>query len=149
MFFCTIDLAYLHTFLSMKTAPQYTCEWFLMSETDAGKWDAVFENRSSYTKAVHNEVKVWVGANIVRWQSEKPDWFDIGMIADDLLPEGVLQAASGAARITRKNTTLALVMCRDRSNERSHRRSQAQPQSGRSRDRVRIIPIGSVPIDRP
>jgi len=41
IFFRTIDLKYLKTFFSRKTAPQYTCELYLTSEEDATKFQSI------------------------------------------------------------------------------------------------------------
>ena len=47
---------------------------------------------------MHEQVKDWVTANIDRWKEDKPDWFKIEMIPDDLLPEIVLEAEGGHNR---------------------------------------------------
>jgi len=52
----------------------------------------------SYTKSIHEEVRTWVAGNIRRWQLEKPPFFKIDMIPNDLLPEDVLEAEGGARR---------------------------------------------------
>ena len=72
-FFCSIDSNYFMTFFGTKTAAQYTCELFLTSEADSAKFRSVFHNRISYSKAVHEEVRVWVTANILRWKTEGED----------------------------------------------------------------------------
>jgi len=97
-FFCTIDLSYLSTFFGTKTASQYTCEYFLTSTEDFQKWDAVFENRIDYTKSIHEDVKVWVAENVSEWKEEKPDWFNLSMFPDDLLPRDVLADLGGSKR---------------------------------------------------
>jgi len=97
-FFCTIDLSYLGTFFGTKTAPQYTCEYFSTSKEDFQKWDAVFENQLSYTTSIHNDVRTWVSDNIVRWQQERPQFFKIEMIPDDLLPRSIFEAEGGVNR---------------------------------------------------
>jgi len=71
IFFCTIDLAFVKTFFTRTTAPQYTCELFETSVVDAAKFRAAFKNRLSYTESVHEEAKEWVENNIARWQREK------------------------------------------------------------------------------
>ena len=74
VFFCSVDLSYLPTFFSRKTAPQYTSELFLNSK-DSSKFQAAFNTRLQYTNSVHGEVKEWVGANITRWKEENEEWF--------------------------------------------------------------------------
>jgi len=105
VFFCTIDLTYSGTFFGKKTAPQYTCEYFQTSTEDFQRWDAVFENRISYTKAIHEEVKQWIANSITQWMNEKPAWFKIEMIADKLLPQDVLSAEGGTNRVRESNWT--------------------------------------------
>ena len=69
VFFATIDTRFLKTFFGTKTAPQYTCEYFLTSKEDFQRWDTVFENRLSYTRSIHTKVKEWIAENIYRWQA--------------------------------------------------------------------------------
>jgi len=59
-FFCTIDLKFIGTFFTTKTAPQYACELYRSSESDFQKWDSIFTNRIEYSTMVHEEVKIWV-----------------------------------------------------------------------------------------
>jgi len=86
VFFATIDMRFLKTFFGTKTAPQYTCEYFLTSKEDVHRWDMVFGVRNNYTKSIHAKVKEWVADNIDNWQTEKPDWFKIEMVPDEFLP---------------------------------------------------------------
>jgi len=108
IFFCTIDLSYLSTFFGTKTAPQYTCEYFLTSKGNFQKFDAIFYNRIEYTKSIHSKVKEWVAENIDQWRRDQPDWFKIEMIPDEFLPKDVLEAEGGAKRrrssVSLKNT---------------------------------------------
>ena len=97
-FFCTIDLRYLGTFFGTKTAPQYTCDYFLTSTEDFQKWDAVFENRLIYITSIHKEVKTWVADSVARWKYFRPPFFKVEMIPDDLRPAEVLVAEGGATR---------------------------------------------------
>jgi len=97
-FFLTIDKKYIKTFFGKKTAPQYTCELFSTSVEDSAKFRAVYKNRISYTKAVHDDVQVFVSNNIVRWMAEKPKWFKIEKIDDDFLTADLFEAQGGAQR---------------------------------------------------
>ena len=90
-FFCIIDISYLGTFFRTQTAPQYTCEWYLTNVEDSKRWDAVFENRLSYSKSIHGDIKVWVAANIDRWKEDRPAWFNIELIPDEFLTEAVIE----------------------------------------------------------
>ena len=98
VFFCMIDLSYVNTFFDTKMAPQYTVELYRTSEEEYNKFDAAFSNRSSYTKDIHGEVADWVRRNISRWRADKPEWFKIEMIPDDLLPDNVLEEEGGTRR---------------------------------------------------
>ena len=104
LFFCTIDLSFVNTFIGMKTGPQLTCERFKETEIDESKFRAAFENRSSYTKSIHDEVRTWVAENIAGWIEEKPDWFNIDLIPNDMLPDEVLESEGGAARKRRRSS---------------------------------------------
>jgi len=98
-------MSYLGTFFGTTTASQYTCELFSTSEQDFQRLDAVFTNRLSYTNNEHEQVKVWVAANIDRWRADKPDWFKIKTIQDDLLPNDVVGAEGGK---NRKRSTVSI-----------------------------------------
>jgi len=97
-FFCSIDLDFLHTFTSTKTAPQYVQDLFLTSEFDLEKFDAAFTTQESYTRAIKAEVRAWVAANIEEWKRKKFDWFKLEMIPDEFLPRDLLEAEGGAKR---------------------------------------------------
>jgi len=82
----------------MKTGPQYACQLFETEDNDAEKYSTVFETRIAYTKNILERVKDWVAANIDRWTVDKPDWFKIEMIPDNLLPDNVFEAEGGHNR---------------------------------------------------
>ena len=104
-FFCTINLSFLNTFAGTKTGPQYTCERFnKTSESDEINFGVVFRNRLSYTKSIHGEVRTWVAENIARWIEEKPDWFNVDLIPNDMLPDEVLESEGGASRKRRRSS---------------------------------------------
>ena len=104
-FFCTIDLSFLNTFIGIANGPQYTCKRFnKTSESDEINFGIVFGNRLSYTKSIHGEVRTWVGENIAGWIEEKPDWFNIDLIPNDMLPDEVLESEGGAARKRRRSS---------------------------------------------
>ena len=104
-FFCTIDLSFLNTFIGIANGPQYTCKRFnKTSESDEINFGIVFGNRLSYTKSIHGEVRTWVGENIAGWTEEKPDWFNIDLIPNDMLPDEMLESEGGAARKRRRSS---------------------------------------------
>ena len=107
-FFCTIDLSFANTFIGIKTGPQLACERFKETEIDESKFRVAFKIRSSYTESIHDKVRTWVGENIAGWREEKPDWFNIDLIPNDMLPEEVLLSEGGAARKRRSSSTIFL-----------------------------------------
>jgi len=106
IFFCTIDLSYLNTFFGTMTAPQYTCMLYKTAEDDSQRWDAAFTNRFQYTTKIHSEVKEWVALKIERWKVDKPDFFNIEMIPDELLPKEVFETEGGKYRRRRSSVSL-------------------------------------------
>jgi len=119
-FFCTINLSYLNTFFGSKTGPQYACELYLTGEDDFQKFDAIFTVRIQYTKSIHEKVKEWVAENIDKWKRERPDWFKIEMIPDELLPKNVLEAEGGAKRRRSSVSLREIVGLREASVGRVH-----------------------------
>jgi len=120
IFFCMTDLSYLNTFFGSMTAAQYTCELYLTSKDDFQKFDAIFTNRIQYTKKIHEEVKLWVATNIGQWRMERPDWFKIEMIPDELLPKDVFRAEGGAKRRRSSVSLREMVGLREASVGRVH-----------------------------
>ena len=102
VFFSSIQLSYLPTFFGTMTGPQYACQFFLTSEYDYQKFDAMFDTNISYTKTIHDEV--WVAANVERWNLEKPTWYNIDVIPDKFLPRDVYVVQGGASRSRRRNS---------------------------------------------
>ena len=104
-FFCTIDLGFLNTFIGIANGPHYACERFNKTgKSEEMNFGIVFGIRLSYTKSIHEEVRTWVGGNIAGWIEEKPDWFNIDLIPNDMLPDEVLESEGGAARKRRKSS---------------------------------------------
>ena len=63
-----VDRSYLHTFYDLQTGPESVIERFLLAEDDFSRYDAAFQNRSSYTKPIRGQIKAWVADNIDRWR---------------------------------------------------------------------------------
>ena len=103
-FFCTIDLSFANTFIGIETAPACCIAGYQDCKTDSGRFAWVFGARLSYTKPIHDEVRTWVAENIAGWKEEKPDWFNIELIPDDMLPDEVLESEGGAARKRRRSS---------------------------------------------
>ena len=99
VFFFTVNSAYIHTFFSLVTAPQYISELFTAEGTgDKEKFKIAFRTRKSYTISIHDKIKQWVASNITDWRRDKPDWFHIEDIADEFLPASIITAEGGAKR---------------------------------------------------
>jgi len=112
VFFCTIDLAYIATFFSTKTGPQYVCEQFqTSSENESARFEAVFNNRLSYTKSIEGDVKEWVAEKIDNWTAEKPSWFKIEMIPASFLPREVRRPSEQGRLNTRRGNHAAYSNC--------------------------------------
>ena len=62
---------------------------FQESRTDEALADAIFPNSRRLWCSIEEEVKIWVESNWIRWNAEKPKWFDESMrnrIPIDLIP---------------------------------------------------------------
>ena len=84
----SIDLRFAKTFYSMQTGAQFIVERFVTSDSDLVKFDAIFMNRLSFTKPIHEEVKGWVAGSIERWRVENEEWFEENLIPKEMLPNG-------------------------------------------------------------
>jgi len=106
-FFCTIDLSYIFTFFSIERGPAWVVRRFKEEGAkDSQKFDVIFDNNLDYSKPVHGEVKEWIAANIDRWRSEMPEWFQVEIIPDEFLPKEVFEAEGGAKRRRRSSVSL-------------------------------------------
>ena len=91
--------------IGTKTGPQYTVAPYHEMDEDSLKFNAVFINRIEYARSVHDDVREWVAANIDRWKEDKPDWFKIETIPDNLLPNEIVEAEGGK---NRKRSTVSI-----------------------------------------
>ena len=98
VFFCTIDLAYLHTFFSTQTPQQFVISNFKNRDSDYGKFDAAFDNEIGLSRPIHGEIKQWIKENIQQWRDETPAWFKVELIPDEFLPVEIYEAEGGARR---------------------------------------------------
>jgi len=90
LFLCSINLEYIDTFYSAKTAQKYAVELFLECKEDFQRFEVVTMRRPTFFDEIHDEVKLWVAENIDGWVRDCPPWFDISDIHDDLLPTHTL-----------------------------------------------------------
>jgi hypothetical protein len=83
----TIDPDYLHTFWQPMTAKQFTIMVFRNADTDEKK-AIIFKRQFHVWRSIEGEVRTWVHANFVRWETEKPVWWTKKVIQK--IPEEVL-----------------------------------------------------------
>ena len=62
------------------------------------RFDAAFTNRRSYINGLEEEVRVWLGGDIDRFQLEQPEWWKIDLVGDEFLPSLAIEAEGGARR---------------------------------------------------
>ena len=79
-------------------ASQFAVSGFLDSKGDEAKFAWAFQNRISYMKSIHQDVKTWVSENIEKWRIEEEEWFSIEQLPDEFLPLNVLREEGGASR---------------------------------------------------
>jgi hypothetical protein len=90
VFFFNIKRKYLSTFYSLQRGKDLTVQRFRDSADDASKAESIFSNSKHHWESIEEEVKSWVEANWVKWEEEKPDWFDETMrakMAVEYIPE--------------------------------------------------------------
>ena len=94
VFLRTIDKAYISTFFTTTTGPQFVYEIYHRATNDESRF-FVMSFRASYYASYKEEVRVWLSDNWTRWTvDEKPDWFTprlLASIPEDLLPKNTTQ----------------------------------------------------------
>jgi hypothetical protein len=80
VFFFNIEKKYWGTFYSIERGKDLTVKNFQKGADDI-KAVFIFQRSKHDWKAIEEDVKAWVGANWVRWEEEKPKWFDDAMRA--------------------------------------------------------------------
>jgi hypothetical protein len=80
VFFFNIEKKYRGTFWSFQRGKDLTVKNF-QEGSDAVKAKYTFKYSKHHWEANEEEVKAWVEANWVRWEEEKPEWFDDAMRA--------------------------------------------------------------------
>jgi hypothetical protein len=80
VFFCNIEKKYWGTFYSLQRGKDLTVKNF-KEGSDAVKAKYTFKYSKHHWEANEKKVKAWVEANWVRWEEEKPKWFDDAMRA--------------------------------------------------------------------
>jgi hypothetical protein len=95
VFFFNIEKKYWGTFYSWQRGKDLTVKNF-KEGSDAVKAKYTFKYSKHHWKANEKEVKAWVEANWVRWEEEKPKWFDDAMRAR--VPVEYIPGAGNARR---------------------------------------------------
>jgi hypothetical protein len=80
-FFFSIEKKYWGTFYSLQRGKDLTVRRFKDAITEDSKAKAILSNSRHHWKSIEEEVRSWVEANWVRWEEEKPKWFDDDMRA--------------------------------------------------------------------
>jgi hypothetical protein len=78
VFFFNIEKKYLGTFYSWQKGKDLTVKNFREGSDDV-KAVFTFQRSKHHWKAIEKDVRTWVEANWVRWEEEKPKWFDDAM----------------------------------------------------------------------
>jgi hypothetical protein len=76
IFLLSTERKYFGTFVSLQRGKDLTVQRFRDSSDEASKADSIFRNSKHHWELIEEEVKAWVQANWVRWEDDKPDWFD-------------------------------------------------------------------------
>jgi hypothetical protein len=80
VFFFNIEKRYWGTFYSFEMGKDLTVKNFREGADDV-KAVFTFQRSKHHWKAIEEDVRAWVEANWVRWEEEKPKWFDDAMRA--------------------------------------------------------------------
>jgi hypothetical protein len=75
VFFKSIKKEYRHTFVSAKTASEFTMDIFRNSKNDENK-SYIFGISKNHWVSIEDDVRKWVESNWERWEEEQPEWFD-------------------------------------------------------------------------
>ena len=84
-----------HTFVSTITGWQFTINSFRKSDNPETKMLTIFENHSSYTESIKDEVIAYMHANWAEWERTEPAWFTpkfISSVGDEFIPKRALRA---------------------------------------------------------
>jgi hypothetical protein len=104
VFFFSIEKKYWGTFYSLQRGQDLTVKKF-KEGNESVKADAAFGTSKHHWKSIEEDVKAWVEANWVRWEEEKPKWFNEAMRAR--VPVKYIPGAGDARR--RESVTRASV----------------------------------------
>ena len=88
-FFMTIKREFWGTFVSTKTARQFSMSFFLDNDDDAKRM-FIFRMHTDLWSDIEVDVKAYTMANWARWEAERPEWFDEGFkmsVPDRFIPE--------------------------------------------------------------
>ena len=83
-----------HTFVSTITGWQLTIDSFRKSDNPETKMLTIFENHSSFTESIKDEVIAYMRDNWAEWERTQPAWFTpkfISSVGDEFIPDANLR----------------------------------------------------------
>ena len=89
-----------HTFTQTITGWQFTIDSFRRSDDPETKMLTVFDNHSSFTESIKDEVIAYMRDNWAEWERTEPAWFTpkfIASVGDEFIPSRNLQQLNDTA----------------------------------------------------
>jgi len=83
-----------HTFVSTITGWQFTIDSFRKSNNPETKMLTIFDNHSSFTESIKDEVIAYMRDNWAEWERTSPPWFTpkfISTVGDEFIPDANLR----------------------------------------------------------
>ena len=83
-----------HTFTSTITGWQFTIDSFRKSDDPETKMLTIFDNHSSFTESIKDEVIAYMRDNWAEWVRTEPTWFTpkfISSVGDEFIPDAHLR----------------------------------------------------------
>ena len=99
-----------HTFISTITGWQFTIDSYNKSDNPETKMLTIFENHSSFTESIKDEVIAYMRDNWAEWVRTEPAWFTpkfIASVGDEFIPDAhllQLDANAGGTRQRRRSS---------------------------------------------
>ena len=89
-----------HTFVSTITGWQFTIDSFRKSDNPETKMLTIFDNHSSFTESIKDEVIAYMRDNWEEWVRTEPAWFTptfISSVGDEFIPDAHLRQLNALA----------------------------------------------------
>ncbi len=107
-FLCVTKSELYHTFTQTITGWQFTIDSFRRSYDPETKMLTVFDNHSSFTESIKDEVIAYMRDNWAEWVRTEPAWFTpkfISSVGDEFIPDAdLLQLNAGGTRQRRRSS---------------------------------------------